>query len=390
MRSNGKTSGSNRRCSNGRASSRPRGSRSSGGWPRRPSFVTSKRAATCSAWHITAASSPRRSASRGPFVETVFLSAPLHDLGKIGIPDAILHKPARLTDAEREIVKTHCEIGERILSGPRHSKQLLHFGVGSLPDDIVLRRRGSRAADGAGNRGLAPRTLGRRPAIREGSPEKTIRSFRPDYGDGRRLRCVDLHPPLQNCAIESDERFRIDPLGGGEAFRSRGVRGVPAFAGRIEEIRETVSRTIILPSNTPCVWRESPECLLGLRRLADGGPPQHALTVSQADLLNRRRGACWVSGWRQSTHSLRQHARVCTSRRQACRARRGNSAIRGWARDPVESAAAISCLEYRLLDSFYEFGNLHVLTTCTATLPWTSIWYPRRFGGCRRRKAIWN
>ena len=39
------------------------------------------------------------------FVETLFLSAPLHDLGKIGIPDAILHKPGRLTETEREIVK---------------------------------------------------------------------------------------------------------------------------------------------------------------------------------------------------------------------------------------------------------------------------------------------
>ncbi|HUE13793.1 MAG TPA: response regulator, partial [Planctomycetaceae bacterium] len=50
------------------------------------------------------------------FVETLFLSAPLHDLGKIGIPDAILHKPEKLTDEERRIVQTHCEIGARILS----------------------------------------------------------------------------------------------------------------------------------------------------------------------------------------------------------------------------------------------------------------------------------
>lgn len=59
------------------------------------------------------------------FVETLFLSAPLHDLGKIGIPDAILHKPGRLTEDERRIVRTHCEIGEQILSEPRNSKQLL-------------------------------------------------------------------------------------------------------------------------------------------------------------------------------------------------------------------------------------------------------------------------
>jgi putative two-component system response regulator len=68
------------------------------------------------------------------FVETLFLSAPLHDLGKIGIPDAILHKPERLTDEERRVVRTHCEIGERILSAPRPSQQMLLFNRGTFPD----------------------------------------------------------------------------------------------------------------------------------------------------------------------------------------------------------------------------------------------------------------
>ena len=42
-------------------------------------------------------------------------TAPLHDLGKIGIPDAILLKPDRLTYEEYEIMKTHTTIGARIL-----------------------------------------------------------------------------------------------------------------------------------------------------------------------------------------------------------------------------------------------------------------------------------
>jgi putative two-component system response regulator len=67
------------------------------------------------------------------FVETLFLSAPLHDLGKIGIPDAILHKPEKLTDEERRIVQTHCEIGARILSAPRPSQQMLFFNRGTSP-----------------------------------------------------------------------------------------------------------------------------------------------------------------------------------------------------------------------------------------------------------------
>ena len=84
------------------------------------------------------------------FVEMLFLSAPLHDLGKIGIPDAILHKPGRLTDEEREIVHTHCQIGERILSAPGSRSGIRAF----QSQNIRFRsrsRRGSDAVNGAGN-----------------------------------------------------------------------------------------------------------------------------------------------------------------------------------------------------------------------------------------------
>jgi putative two-component system response regulator len=52
--------------------------------------------------------------------EEVFLlrrAAPLHDVGKIGIPDVILRKPGPLTSEEWEIMKTHTTIGARILEG---------------------------------------------------------------------------------------------------------------------------------------------------------------------------------------------------------------------------------------------------------------------------------
>jgi cyclic di-GMP phosphodiesterase len=52
-------------------------------------------------------------------VELIRNAAPLHDIGKIGIPDAILLKPGRLTAAEYEVMKSHTEIGARILSGSR-------------------------------------------------------------------------------------------------------------------------------------------------------------------------------------------------------------------------------------------------------------------------------
>ncbi|MDG0854425.1 HD-GYP domain-containing protein [Roseateles puraquae] len=41
----------------------------------------------------------------------------LHDLGKVGIPDAILRKPDRLTDEEYQVIKTHPEQGARMLAG---------------------------------------------------------------------------------------------------------------------------------------------------------------------------------------------------------------------------------------------------------------------------------
>lgn len=44
-------------------------------------------------------------------IELLYKSAPLHDIGKVGIPDAILLKPGRLSDDEFEIMKTHAALG---------------------------------------------------------------------------------------------------------------------------------------------------------------------------------------------------------------------------------------------------------------------------------------
>jgi hypothetical protein len=50
-------------------------------------------------------------------VRLVREAAPLHDLGKIAIPDSILLKPGRLSDEEYEVVKTHALLGARVLAG---------------------------------------------------------------------------------------------------------------------------------------------------------------------------------------------------------------------------------------------------------------------------------
>ena len=52
-------------------------------------------------------------------VTVIRRAAPLHDVGKIGIPDSILLKPDRLTPEEYAVMKTHTTIGAKILSGGR-------------------------------------------------------------------------------------------------------------------------------------------------------------------------------------------------------------------------------------------------------------------------------
>ncbi len=47
--------------------------------------------------------------------DVIFYASPLHDMGKVGIPDSILLKPGKLTDDEFNIMKTHAEIGYQIL-----------------------------------------------------------------------------------------------------------------------------------------------------------------------------------------------------------------------------------------------------------------------------------
>lgn len=49
--------------------------------------------------------------------ELITVATPLHDVGKIAIPDRILHKPGPLTPNERQVIQTHAEIGRRLLAG---------------------------------------------------------------------------------------------------------------------------------------------------------------------------------------------------------------------------------------------------------------------------------
>jgi len=49
------------------------------------------------------------------FVRLIYLTSPLHDIGKVGIPDCVLLKPGRLSDNEFEMMKTHTTLGGQTL-----------------------------------------------------------------------------------------------------------------------------------------------------------------------------------------------------------------------------------------------------------------------------------
>ena len=51
----------------------------------------------------------------GDYIKNLVMAAPMHDVGKIAIPDAILQKPGKLTSEEFDIMKTHAARGGKII-----------------------------------------------------------------------------------------------------------------------------------------------------------------------------------------------------------------------------------------------------------------------------------
>ena len=68
------------------------------------------------------------------YIEHLYLFAPLHDIGKIGIPDSVLLKPGQLDPQERQLMETHVQKGVEVLE-----KLIGEFGMETLPDASVMR-----------------------------------------------------------------------------------------------------------------------------------------------------------------------------------------------------------------------------------------------------------
>ena len=67
------------------------------------------------------------------FIEQIFMFSPLHDLGKIAIPDNILLKPGKLDKSEFDIMKTHADKGREMIEG-----MLVHFGIEKQQNSELL------------------------------------------------------------------------------------------------------------------------------------------------------------------------------------------------------------------------------------------------------------
>ena len=130
-------------------------------------------------------------------------AAPLHDVGKIGVPDTILLKMGKLTSEEIDIVKTHTMIGARILSGGK-------FPLLRMAEEIAFSHH--ERWDGTGYAGLP------------GDCDPAGRTHRRDR---RRLRRADAAAAVQSGVADRGRRGR-DRSAAGAPVRSGRGRCVPA------------------------------------------------------------------------------------------------------------------------------------------------------------------
>jgi len=65
----------------------------------------------------------------GEFCDHIFYASPMHDIGKIAIPDAVLMKPGNFTPEEWAIMKTHADFGAKILTRTTSTSPYLGMGA---------------------------------------------------------------------------------------------------------------------------------------------------------------------------------------------------------------------------------------------------------------------
>jgi len=160
------------------------------------------------------------------FVETVYETTPLHDIGKVGIPDYILLKPGRLSDAEFEVMKTHTTIGSETLNATVEKYPGADYL--RIARDIVLTHHERYDGSGYPNglRGDEIPLCGRIAAIADVYDALTSKRVYKDV----------VSHDLARSILESGRNKHFDP------------RMVDAFLAREEEISATHQRFAEAPS----------------------------------------------------------------------------------------------------------------------------------------------
>lgn len=147
------------------------------------------------------------------YIRTIYATSPLHDIGKVGIPDRILLKPGKLTAEEYEVMKTHTLIGAETLAA----------AVGDNPDsfyafarDIVLTHHERYDGEGYPNglRGEAIPLCGRIVAVADVYDALTTqRVYKPAYSHQKAKDIIlenrgkAFDPKVVDAFVRCEERF---------------------------------------------------------------------------------------------------------------------------------------------------------------------------------------
>lgn len=146
------------------------------------------------------------------FIDCLTQATPMHDIGKIGVPDAILNKPGPLDQEEWTVMRAHCEMGERLLAGS--SSPYLRMGA-------LIARNHHENWDGSGYPGGISGEDIPLPARIMSICDRydALRSARP-------YKCAMTHPEAMQILLKGDARSKPEHLDPTllEAFNKHSLR----------------------------------------------------------------------------------------------------------------------------------------------------------------------